>query len=113
MHMMKDTSGGGKIERPVLEWQLDDGGLLICFEPLIGGQHAGRRVTTRGLREIAAGYLEQFAPAATYVQPSLCLRRDPCTLEEPLDQVPLSAVKMQRIAREAVSQRVIEQLVVG
>jgi hypothetical protein len=113
MHMVQDTNGSHKIEGVIVKWQFDEGRLHERFERSIRRQHAGRRVAACRLSEVGAGQFEQFAASAANVQPSQFPWPAPRALQEPTDQKPLPAVKMDRITREAISERVIEQLGIG
>jgi hypothetical protein len=67
------------------------------FESHVWGEHAGRRIASDRLREVAAAEFQQYALAAANIQPSLCPRSHVCAFQESVDQPQFPAVEAERI----------------
>ena len=112
MHVVQNTNDGKKIERTVIEGQIDRGRLHKCPERNIRRQHTGRQVASRRLGKLTACQFEKFATATTNIQPSHVSRVSPCTIQDSVDKKPFSAMEMDRVARESISEWIIKQLLI-
>src|ERR1700733_7875068 len=63
-------------------------------------EHAARRIAPDRLREVVAGKFQQ----------SLGPRSHTSALQEPVDQKPFSPMEMERITREPIPDRIVNQL---
>jgi hypothetical protein len=73
-------------------------------------EHAARRIAPDRLREVVAGKFQQLTSATANIQPSLGPRRHTSALQESVDQKPFSPMEMERITREPIPDRIVNQL---
>lgn len=110
MNMVIDAYGSYKIDRAIAKRQFNGRQLLMHAEGSNGGEHADRRIAPDRLREVAAGQFQQLAATAADIQPFQSPRIRTSTPQQPLNQKPFPTVEMERITRESIPDRIIEQL---